>query len=246
MYNIVICDDDLNFINYLKERLLISGLNLCDVTFYEFTSGKDFIHNFTNIPVINQLILDIQMPEMDGDQVAQQFRIHYPTSLLVFCSGVYQPSVKSFLPNPFRYLLKEYSEKQLDDELRIIIEEVKSRHSVPIIVGKRHSNIVRLEPDEIMYASVARKKSHLHINPKCKVYDFEDNIMYEHRLSDLYNILKDYYFAYAHNSYIVNLKFVKRLTGVELELTDGTILSVSRSKMSDFQKSYAKYLSMKY
>lgn len=246
MYNIVICDDDLNFINYLEERLLISGLNPCEVSFFEFTSGKDFIHNFPNLPVINLLILDIQMPEMDGDQIANHFRLHYPTSLLVFCSGVYQPSVKSFLPNPFRYLLKEYSEKQLVQELRIIIDEVKSRQAVPIIVGKRHNNIIRLTPDEIMYASVARKRSHLYINPKCKIYDFEDNIMYENKLSELYMILKDHYFAYAHNSYIVNLTFVKRLTNVELELTDGTILSVSRSKLPDFQKSYAKYLSLKY
>lgn len=246
MYNIVICDDDLNFIQFIKERILNSGMDDNEVTFFEYTSGNDFILNFEKLPYISLLILDIQIPDMDGNEIAQHFRQHFPTSMLVFCSGVYLPTVKSFEPNPFRYLLKEYSNQRLEDELRVIISELKANHAVPYIIGKRHNNIVKLEPDEIMYISVARKKSHIHINPKSKVYDFEDNIMCDYKMADLYKDLKNHNFVYAHNSYIVNLKYIKRITNVELELTNGELLSIARSKMPNLRESFVKYLSKKY
>ena len=230
----------------MKERILNSGMDISQVTFFEYTSGSEFIHSFPSLSHISLLILDIQIPEMDGDEIALRFRQHFPTSMLVFCSGVYLPTVKSFEPNPFRYLLKEYSNQRLEDELRVIINELKAKHSVPYIIGKRHNNIVKLEPDEIMYISVARKKSHIHINPNSKVYDFEDNIMCDYKMADLYMDLKNYNFVYAHNSYIVNLKYIKRITNVELELTNGELLSIARSKMPNLRESFVKYLSKKY
>ena len=40
MYKIVICDDDKNFISYMKEMLLRCDLSERQVTFYEVTSGS--------------------------------------------------------------------------------------------------------------------------------------------------------------------------------------------------------------
>lgn len=39
MYKIVICDDDKNFISYMKGMLLRCDLSERQVTFYEVTSG---------------------------------------------------------------------------------------------------------------------------------------------------------------------------------------------------------------
>ena len=40
MYKIVICDDDKNFISYMKEMLLRCGLSERQVTFYEERRSK--------------------------------------------------------------------------------------------------------------------------------------------------------------------------------------------------------------
>ncbi len=127
MYYIAICDDDMNFISYMKNMLAEAGIPENSCTYFEFQSGRDFIHAFDNVSRIDLLILDIQMPDLDGNEIAKQFRYHFPDSVLVFCSGIYKPTVKSFEPNPFRYLLKEYTDSQLIKELKVILREVDAK-----------------------------------------------------------------------------------------------------------------------
>ena len=51
---------------------------------------------------------------------------------------------------------------------------------------------------------------------------------------------------YAHNSYIVNLKYVKKLCSEELKLVDGQVLSVSRTKIKNLRKQVTEYFERKY
>ena len=55
-------------------------------------------------------------------------------------------------------------------------------------------------------------------------------------------ILKDYDFAYVHNSYIVNFKFIKERTKEEIQLMNGEILSVSRSRTRELRNKMELYL----
>lgn len=60
------------------------------------------------------------------------------------------------------------------------------------------------------------------------------------------NCLRKVNFAYAHNSYIVNLKYVKKLCSEELKLVDGQVLSVSRTKIKNLRKQVTEYFERKY
>lgn len=46
MYKIVVCDDDKNFISYMKEMLLRCGLSERQVTFYEVIKGSQMRLSF--------------------------------------------------------------------------------------------------------------------------------------------------------------------------------------------------------
>ena len=59
-------------------------------------------------------------------------------------------------------------------------------------------------------------------------------------------MLKSFGFEYAHNSYIVNLNYIKRMTTQELQMSDGTILSIARSKEKDLRAAFAKHMAQKY
>lgn len=247
MYYIAICDDDIHFINYMENLLSEAGIPKNSCTYYEFQSGKDFIHAFDNISRIDLLILDIQMSELDGNEIAKQFRFHFPDSVLVFCSGVYKPTVKPFEPNPFRYLLKEYTDSKLIEELRVILREVDAKKEEPCIFGSWYHYSVSLKPADLLYISNERNgRSRLHLNPKSKFFSYKQKITSKEKLCTLYELLKDYGFAYAHNSYIVNLHYIKRTSSTELELTDGTLLSIARSKERDLRLAFAAYVSKKY
>lgn len=246
MYDIAICDDDENFIKYIKRMLLKGDLKKEEICFYEYSSGEEMVNSLNACEKIDLLILDMQMKELDGNGTARLFRDQFPSSVIVFCSGVCLPTVESFETTPFRYLLKEYTDERMLRELDAVVQEVKNKRIEPIVMGTWNYNAVKLKLEEILYISIARNGSNIHVNPKVIKYEFENHITSRKRLPELYAILGKYGFEYAHNSYIVNLNHIKRKTTKELELIDGTVLSIARSKEKTLRIAFAKYKAQKY
>lgn len=246
MFFIAICDDENNFIKYMKKMLLKSGLKKEETTFCEYNSGEELINSLESCDKIDLLILDMQMKELDGHKTARLFRNQFPSSVIVFCSGVYLPTVESFETTPFRYLLKEYTDERMIRELKVVVQEVRNKLIEPVVTGTWNYNVVKLKLEEILYISIARNGSNIYVNPEIIKYEFENHLTSKKKLPELYDILKNYGFEYAHNSYIVNLNHIKRKTIKELELSDETILSIARSKEKQLRVAFAKYKAQKY
>ena len=62
----------------------------------------------------------------------------------------------------------------------------------------------------------------------------------------MYEQLKEHNFVYAHNSYIVNLKYIKKRVKEEIELMNGETLSVSRARTAELKKRMVEYMETKY
>lgn len=246
MYYIAICDDDINFIRYMRRLLLRSGLDKDDTKICEFSSGEELVAMLGSMEQIDLLVLDMQMKELDGNATARRFRQLYPSSVIVFCSGVCQPTVESFETSPFRYLLKEYTEERMMSELETIVLEVKKRKGEPEIIGTWNHNFINLRPEEILYIAIARNGCNVFVHPDSQKYGFEKQVTCRKKLTELYDDLRGYGFEYAHNSYIVNMNYIKRKTPYELEMTDGTILTISRSKERQLRSAFARYKGLKY
>lgn len=246
MYNIAICDDEEKVIQYLKRVIISAGVSKEKVKFHEFFSGEELIDYLKGAVSCDLLILDMQMKEMDGNETAKAFRKVFPNTTLVFCSGSCMPTVKSFEVTPFRYLLKLYTDEHMLSEMKIIIKEMISKKTEPFILGYNHFNLIKLRPSDILYISIAKRGSFIHICPNKIEYKFEGKISSKEKVENLYNQLKEFGFAYAHNSYIVNLKYIIKVASSELQLSDGTKLTISRSKEKTFREDFAKMLAEKY
>lgn len=246
MINIAICDDDKKFIDYIEEILQEASLSECDVKYYEYLSGEALIADFDNNVNYDLLILNVQMQDMDGNEVAVKFHKRYIDAMLVFCSGIYSPMPLSLEVLPFRYLLKQFTKETMIKELKEIVKVLKRRKDEPYIVGSYYNNMVRLHPREIMYVSIAKSGSNIYVNPENCKFKFEDRIRSRKKLSEIYNVLKDYDFAYAHNSYIVNFNYIKRKTIKEVELINGEILTISRAREKEFRDKFDTFREHKY
>lgn len=245
MINIAICDDDARYIRYIKQKLKEAGLSEREAVFYEYMAGSELLNAFPEIE-LDLLILDIQMIGMNGNEVAQKFREKYINTILVFCSGVYNPTPESFKVSPYRYLLKQYTDEKMLLELREIVDFVKKKKEVPSISVHYFSNTVELKPEEILYISIAKRGSRVCVCPNVTRLECEERFISNYSVKQLYEVLKDYDFAYAHNSYIVNMKHVKSKTLNDLEMINGDILTISRARRKEFHKRMADYFESKY
>ena len=123
-------------------------------------------------------------------------------------------------------------------EMKEVIEKVKmSKDDNEIyVVGSYYYNIVKLMPSDILYIENSKHGSMIHICKEKIEYEFEKKLTTNYKLDELYRKLNRYGFEYGHNSYLINLRYVnKMLSKGEVRLTDGTILSISRSKLKRFR-----------
>lgn len=237
MYHIGICDDDPIFIKYIK-RLFSETQN--QIKFYEYLSGEALIQDMQVREVYDLLILDMQMPGMDGNETAKKFRKQFPNTLLVFCSGVCLPTVESFVATPYRYWLKEYTEERMQQEIEGVLCKMEKSKVLPCFIGKKENLLVKLSAEQISYVSIAKRGTMLHC------LDAKESYSSPKRLAEFYEQLKDFGFAYAHNSYIVNLEHVAEVGPKELEFVNGERLTISRARAKEFKKAFAVHLSQKY
>lgn len=242
MYHVAICDDDSAFICYMKRLFLESEYSEEAFVFYEYHSGEELIEKIKNQVRCDLLILDMQLEGMDGNATAKLFRQMFSDSMLIFCSGVSLPTVESFETTPYRYWLKEYTEEHMKRELDSVLAKLESNRKSPFIMGKKGKNIVRLDARNVEYIEISKRGSKIHYATE----QGEEVYSSEHKVAEFHEILEEFDFAYAHNSYIVNLEYVAAANATELELLDGKRLSISRSRAKEFRKLFACKLAQKY
>ncbi len=249
MLRIVICDDNEKDIEYMKEIIMACGVNKGEVCFYTYHSGEDFLVQAKELEYCDLVILDMQMEGMDGHETAVAFRQLFPQTTLVFWSGVCRPTDETFKVTPFRYLYKNYSRKAMICEMQAVIEEARFKQNMPQIIGCYYNNMIRFYPDDILYIENERMGSSIHscLEEKKSNRDNEEKPKTKMKLRELYEILKPYGFEYAHNSYIVNMNYVTKVYSKgDLQLKDGTILGISRSKQKSFREAFSEFMGYKY
>ena len=235
-------DEGVDLIGHMKCLLLRAGLPSEACKFYSYLSAGEFEADFQNFYTVDLLILDIQLPDVNGTIFAKSFREKFPSSTLVFCSGKQSPTPESFESEPYRYLLKEWSDEHMVEKLTSIVAHIQTEKAEPFIHAGWYSTQLKLPASEIMYIARGRGCSKIYVSKKSPYYTYNDKILCKNSLSDLHALLHDFYFAYAHNSYLVNLQHVTYLNKTELTLSDNSMLTISRSRQKEFQAMFFRYM----
>lgn len=241
MLRIAICDDDRSFISYLEEEIRNIVPQDVKLDFYESGSDSEFIGELYHHYEPDILFLNVEMPETDGYTLALKFRRKYPSAVLIFCSESQFPEPKLLKVNPYRYLVKQYPDSQFENELEEIFAHLLHIKKYPSIWGSWEKTKYKLTPDDILYISIAKRGCVIHLFPRSIFFPISKEMSSHARLQDLYNRLYKYKFVYAHNSYIVNLKYVVKYSKAEIQMEGGNILTISRSRKKEFDDQFDKF-----
>lgn len=245
MYHVAICDDDRVFISYIKKIIkLAKDKEDCEYKIYEYFSGEDLVQHLGDNIQYDLLILDMQLVGIDGDETARRFRKRFPNAVLVFCSGVRPPTVKSFKATPFRYLLKSYSEIKFIHEMKEVLKEVERNVRESYIIGHYRNSVIKVRVKNILYIENAKRGSRVIVSKKSEEANFEGKILIDEKLIELSEKFEELFFA--HSSYVVNLNHVEIVKNDELLLDSGEKLSISRTYYKTFREAFTKNIANKY
>lgn len=235
MYYIALCDDNVGFLNLLKDlvekkfREIISPKH--DIMFEKFNSGRSILE-FANTHKISVLFLDVDMPEMTGFEVAKILGNENKEMLIIFMSAYDNFVYESFDYSPFMFVRKS----SLVEDLRKIVVRINDRLFAPIKYLELHllDDIVNVEIKKILYFEC--EKNYYSVN-----LIGGEKYIGRGTMKSIEEKVKELDFYRIHAGYVVNLEYVGRITGDGFLRVGGIQLPIAQKRINDFKKVYSEY-----
>jgi len=198
------------------------------------------------------VLLDVEMPNGTGFDLLSHFPEkdfdvifitafnHYAIKAIKFSAVDYilKPiNITEFIEAVTRVIRKRTDDSNKNNEkFRVLMENLKtpspSRLAIPTSEGMEYLNprdIIRIEAD--------RSYSWFYLTGDRK-------ILVSKNLKEFQDLLGDRYFFRSHNSYLINLRYVKKFVKKEggyIEMSDGSQVPVSRNRKEIFLVHMARF-----
>jgi two-component system LytT family response regulator len=179
-------------------------------------------------------------PEKDFDVVFITAFNHYAIKAIKFSAVDYilKPiNINEFIEAVERVILKRSAKtSQSNESFKILMENLRSplptRLAIPTAEGMEYLN-----PKDIIRIEADRSYSWFFLTGNRK-------ILVSKHLKEFQDLLSDRHFFRAHNSYLINLKYVKkfiRREGGYIEMQDGAQIPISRNRKDLFLVHMSRY-----
>ncbi len=230
--NIIICDD------CQKDREILRRLlrqyeqkNKESFEIIEYESGIKLSEDKMVLKDCQLVFLDINMADADGLAVAMQIKDAYPEVQLVLVTAHMDYALDGYKVKASRFLLKDDLEQTITECMDALLKEIKQKEQVvefSFVEGK-----VSLRADEIIYIETARHKNIF--------YTKKQTYSIYRKLSEIEEDLKDMGFVRTHLSYLVNMRYIEKISSYVLKLTNGKEISVPKSRYPEVKRQYTLF-----
>jgi two-component system, LytTR family, response regulator len=249
--NTVIADDE----RLARQKLLVLLNSEPQVKVVaECQDGRQTVSAIRNLRP-DLLLLDIQMPDLDGFQVLREIPPE-EMPVVIFTSAYDQYAVRAFEANALDYLLKPFDQERLHHAVEKARSELRKAHDREIthrilnllsqvksgtpasaepdsrLVIKANGRVVFLELDSIEWVEAAANYVRLNVG--------KDSYLHRETISRVSERLDANHFVRIHRSTIVNVRKIKELIPVNsgeyvVVLKSGRELSCSRGYRAALQ-----------
>ena len=249
MFKIAICEDNPAELSEVKGLLNFYGEELVkkarrckedpapDFEISAFSSGRELLKAAAKDP-FHLYVLDILMPEQNGMELAKKIRKSDENADILFLTSSTDYAVESYAVRAFYYLLKPIAREQIFacmDRLmaarraaspeKLLVKTKNGISSIPYgdvvsVEYQAHYLYYSLASGEVIKSTAIKKSFSEAVRP----------------------LLQDCRFVKISSAYVVNMDYVKTLTGKDFEMENNRILSISRNKYKEIKGCYIDYI----
>lgn len=226
MVKIAICDDNINYLTETMYQLVNQAAKKANIQMEItlFVDGTKLLNDFKNGKIYDIVILDIEMPKINGKELARQLRSIDTSFFLIFMSAyksevydILQYNVNSFIfkgndtlsiQNELIRVFKEYSKYRPEYEMiEILRNGARTIYKIPI------GNIMAFYLfDKILYM---------------RTYN-DQMILQEKKFSNICEKYKDKGFYECCRNYLINVKRIQEIKEYSVVLDNGEEYPVSK------------------
>ena len=181
-----------------------------------FNSAEQFLFRYAEDKTWDILLLDIEMNAMDGVTLAKKIRAQNEAVQIVFITGYSDYIAEGYEVSALHYLMKPVNRDKLYSVLDRALE--KRQQEERCLNLESTGEMVRIPFYEIRYLDVRQNYVTVHGKQDYTV---------KRTLGDFERELDDR-FCRVGRSMIVNLRFIRRVTRLDVTLSDGSVLPLPR------------------
>ena len=225
---IAIIEDEQPFADELAEHITrFSQEYPSEIQYQYFKSSVSFLSSYQ--PVWDLLLLDIEMPGMDGMTLAHKVREIDQNVLLIFITKVAKYAMAGYEVAALDYVLKPVNYYVFSMKLRRVLSLLETRQKNHIVI--QGNGFVRKVPVEtIRYIDVLDHTISYHTPHGILSSTGAKSIR------ELENELLPDGFCKCNQCYLVNLQYVQSVEKNTVVLAGGECLSISRSRKKPFMQ----------
>lgn len=196
----------------------------------EFTGGTAFLEQ--NQEDLDLIFMDIMMDGLDGLTTARKLRRRDDKVLLVFVTSMLQYAVQGYSVDAMDFIVKPVTYTGL----KLCMDRVVRRLNETTPVRLRFTN--REGTHSVDAAEICYIESLEH---KIVVHTVQGEIQSDMSLAAAEKMVKALPFFRCHVSYLVNLRYVDRVSGNDVWV-NGDRLAISRYRRKDFLEAWSAWL----
>lgn len=241
MYDIAICDACEESAGLMRRRIWANAGGLADIRVHLYHSGRELLDAMRFV-WFSLIILDIQIKGTGGQETAERIRERDRDVVLVYQNGNVEPSLRSFKMQPFRYIMKNMPDEDVDQYIKASLNQMAILRRMPKLEARKGGRELYLLPDDIVYIEKYRKITKAYLSRAfMEEHEFEEkegpDVRIMDKLGNLYPLLRGFGFGYPHDSYLINFRYLTCCTErmAELEGFRDKPFKIARSKSEEFQ-----------
>ena len=225
--HLILCDDDNVFLDKLETRIR----GLCQkhgivVEMERYDSSKKMLEGLKDLDTVPVFLIDIDMPEVNGFEVASFLKKWNRECCIGFVSNKDELVFQAFAYHPFFFIRKTHLDEELEPQLLEL--QKKMGVKVPKIELQTGRQTVEVALDMIWF--VESEKNYLLFYREKD--ELSDAIRARMKIAEAEKELEPHGFVRTHKGYLVNMNYVYRLRENEILLLNGKHVPVSRSYLN--------------
>lgn len=232
MFEIFVCDDDVNITEFLKFFIMKHfGNAYCVVTMNKCRELIGMIEMNERIPDI--LIMDINLKDGNGIETVKLLQKEHPKLKVIYLTGTINYATSIFETNPAYFLTKPIIEDKLCTALEKVSKEIEIDRNDSFVVKTNGSEII-LYRREIVYVESQGRKLILYMLNGKKTEIYEKMDVLQEMLGST--------FVRSHKSFLINMKYITERANRVFCLTDGKVLPISKQNLKEAKIKFISYL----
>lgn len=228
---IAIVDDvrsDAGLLQSYLQRYQEEGIGEWEIMLY--SCGEDFLARYQ--PMFDLVILDIDMPGLNGVDIARRIRAMGDNVVLMFVTNMPQYALQGYAVDAVDYLIKPVSYEEFSLKLKKAQRYIRLNQSAQLTLHTG-DGVALVQSDQLLYV-----ESSLHY---LTYHTLDGDYRVRGSLSQAEVELPPSLFARCGGSFLVNLRHVRGVDKQDVLVGEERV-KLSRGKRLEFMEKFSKYL----